>query len=90
MKNSMVSFLVGMIAGAVIGAAVALLYAPTSGGELRTKIRTETEANMERAQAEWQKGLQGIQERLDKGQSDMNALVEETSQQEDAEPAASS
>jgi len=76
MKNSMVSFLVGMIAGAVIGAAVALLYAPTSGGELR-------------AQTEWQKGLQGVQERLDKVQGNMDALVEETPQQEDAEPAAS-
>ena len=40
-ENNKSSFLVGFLAGSVIGAIVALLYAPKPGKELRSDIKTK-------------------------------------------------
>jgi len=40
--QSILSFLVGLVVGGLIGAAVALLYAPQSGEETREAIRTKS------------------------------------------------
>jgi gas vesicle protein len=40
-NNSGKGFLTGLLAGGIIGAAIALLYAPSSGRELRAQIRVK-------------------------------------------------
>jgi len=45
--NKTFSFLVGLVAGAVVGAAVAILLAPYSGPELQERMRTRTQGLIE-------------------------------------------
>jgi gas vesicle protein len=59
------------VLGAVVGAAVALMFAPASGAELRAQIQTTAERDLERLQSEWEKGLQKTNEKLDKLQADL-------------------
>jgi gas vesicle protein len=42
MRNA-VGFLVGAVIGGVLGASVALLFAPASGGELRNRMQAEAD-----------------------------------------------
>jgi len=70
MKNIM-SFLFGV----VVGAAVALLYAPSTGEEMRSNIKTQVDTQYVKLQDEWQKGLQEMQARLDMMSSDLQALA---------------
>ncbi len=73
MKNAL-SFLLGTVFGAVIGSMVALLFAPSSGAELRANIKTQADTQYARMQDEWQKGMQGLQSRMDKMSSDIQAM----------------
>ena len=41
-KNQVVGFGIGLLAGAVIGGVIALLYAPQSGKETRKQIKEKT------------------------------------------------
>jgi gas vesicle protein len=67
-------YAVGFFIGAVVGAAVALLYAPSSGEELRTNIKTQADTQYARVQNQFQKGLQGLQTRVDEMSSDLQAV----------------
>ena len=67
-------FIIGFIWGAMIGAAVALLYAPSTGEELRANIKTQADTQAARLQEEWQKGMSELQDRMDKLNSDLQAL----------------
>jgi len=49
------SSILAFLFGAIVGAAVALLYAPMSGQELRSNIKTEADVRMEKLTAEWEK-----------------------------------
>ncbi len=59
-------YAVSLLVGALFGALIALLFAPSSGEELRLNIKTQAELQAARAREEWQKGKQGLQERLNK------------------------
>ncbi len=48
-EESKNSFLIGFLAGSVVGAIVALLYAPKAGKELRADIRNKTNEVVESA-----------------------------------------
>ena len=64
------AFLAGMMSGAIVGAAVALLLAPMSGEALQAEINTrfaELKAEMETAVAEQEKKLRAEFERLKEG-----------------------
>jgi gas vesicle protein len=61
-------YAVSLLLGALLGALIGLLFAPSSGEELRTNIKTQTDIQAARAREEWQKGKQGFQERLNKKQ----------------------
>jgi gas vesicle protein len=61
--------------GAVTGAAVAMLFAPYTGEELRSNIKTQAETEYARLQVEYRKGMQEIQTRLDKMSSELQAMV---------------
>lgn len=72
--NSFVSF----ILGAVVGAVVALLYAPQSGEELRAHLRQEAEVERQRLQAQFEKGMEELQGRIDKVTADIQTLIEQS------------
>jgi len=68
------SFVLGTLFGAAVGSIVALLFAPSSGEELRTNIKTQADTQYARLQDEYQKGLQQVQSRLDQVSSDLQAV----------------
>jgi gas vesicle protein len=76
--KEMIFFLMGV----VVGAALALLFAPASGDELRTQIQTKAGENRDRLRSEWESGKQRTGEQLDKLQSEMKKALH----QEQAEP----
>jgi gas vesicle protein len=64
------SFLVGVVLGAAIGAATALLLAPSSGEELRNNIKVQADTQYARLQESFQKGMQEVQNRMDRQSND--------------------
>jgi len=68
------SFVLGTLFGAAVGSIVALLFAPSSGEELRTNIKIRTDNQYARLQDGYQKGLQQVQSRMDKVSSDLQAV----------------
>jgi gas vesicle protein len=72
---SIVSFLVG----ATFGAVIALLYAPTSGEELRGQIRTEADVRYQQASTEWNKALTTLQKSVDDMSTEVKAYLEQLS-----------
>lgn len=77
--NSIVSF----ILGALVGAAVALLYAPQSGEELRANLREEAQVERQRLQAQYEKSMKDLQERIDKIQGDVQSLLQQGEAQDE-------
>ena len=61
--NTFIAFLTGVIVGAFLGAILALLYAPEAGEELRLKIQSGVETNIEKANLELERVKQTIQEK---------------------------
>ena len=68
------SFVLGTFFGAIGGAIVALLFAPSSGEELRSNIKTRADAEYANFQDQWQKVIQDMQTRMDKMSSDLQKL----------------
>ena len=62
------------IVGAVVGAAVALIFAPSSGEDLRAQMHAEAEARSQKFHADWQKGMDGMHARMDKMQADISQI----------------
>ncbi|NKQ36215.1 MAG: hypothetical protein HF973_11445 [Chloroflexi bacterium] len=60
--------------GAVVGAAAALMFAPSSGEKLRGQIRAEADARSQKFHADWQKGMDEMRTRMDKMQSDISQM----------------
>ncbi|MBP1703049.1 MAG: YtxH-like protein [Chloroflexi bacterium] len=80
--------IVSFLAGAFVGAVVALLYAPKSGEELRAQIRSEADATVKRASVEWNKAVQEIQEQIEEGQTQIkNYMTQLQIQSKEAKPA---
>lgn len=67
------------ILGSLVGSVVALLYAPTSGEELRTQIRTEADTRWKQASDEWDKALKNMQQSLDETTEEIRAYLEQLS-----------
>lgn len=68
-------YALSFLLGAVVGAAVALLYAPSSGEELRMNIKTQADSQYAKLQDDWQKGMTEMQSRMDKMSSDLQAMA---------------
>jgi gas vesicle protein len=64
--ENLMKFIASFLLGASIGAIAALLLAPSSGEELRSNIKTQTDVQAARAREEWQKAVQGLQEQVNK------------------------
>jgi gas vesicle protein len=57
------------ILGVAVGSLVALLFAPESGKELRAHIQSTAEQDYQKAQAEWQKDIAKVHDRIDQLQA---------------------
>jgi gas vesicle protein len=68
------SFILGTTFGALGGAIVALLFAPSSGEDLRSNIKTRADSEYASLQDQWQRGIQDLQTRMDKMSSDLQKL----------------
>jgi gas vesicle protein len=67
------------LSGAVFGAIIALLYAPSSGEELRGNIREEVDARWQQASEEWDKAMESIQASIDEMGDELKAYFEQLS-----------
>lgn len=67
------TFALGTLFGALIGGAVTLLFAPSSGEDLRSNIKTQADTQYARVQSGVQKGVQEVQTRVEKISSDLQA-----------------
>ena len=84
-------FLAGFVSGALVGVVVALLFAPSSGTELRNKLQTEAETELKKAEAEWQKAMTELHEKFDQTSQELKTFVEQSraeGTETGAEPAA--
>ena len=77
--------LVFFLLGTAVGAVAALMFAPSSGAELRAQLQTAAEKDLERLQSEWEKGLQKTNEKVDKLQADLKQAMQQA--QSEAEEA---
>jgi gas vesicle protein len=68
-------FALSFLIGAVLGAALALLFAPSSGEELWANIKKQVDTQSAKLQDEWQKGTQEIQTRVDKMSDDLQTTA---------------
>lgn len=68
-------YALSFLLGAVVGAAVALLFAPSSGDELRANIKSQADTQYARLQDQYQKGMQEMQTRMDKMSSDLQTMT---------------
>ena len=68
--------LLSFLAGAAVGAVVALLYAPASGEELRAQIREEADVRWKMATDEFDKAVNSMQQALDESRKEMLAYIE--------------
>ena len=76
-KNTSMAFLVG----AVVGAIVALLFAPKSGEELRAELVSEARAERDQLQKEYAEVVEEVRQRLDKVQADVQTTLEHVKEQ---------
>lgn len=65
---------IAFLVGAAFGALVALMFAPSSGEELRANIKTQADTQYARLKDDWQKGMSEIHSRMDNINSDLQAL----------------
>jgi len=73
--KSVLPFTLSTLFGALIGSALALLFAPSSGEELRANIKSKTDTQYARLQDDWQKGKQEIDTRMDKLSSKVQSVT---------------
>jgi gas vesicle protein len=73
MAENTMKYVLSFLLGAVAGATVALLFAPTSGNELRSNIKTQADTQSAKLQSEYQKDMQDLNARMDKLSSQLQA-----------------
>ena len=83
-------FFLGFLGGIMVGAVAGLLFAPSSGEELRGQIRTEADAARKKAEAEWQKQHEALNLTVDEMRTEMNAFIDQHRAAEGAEADAES
>ena len=72
-NDTVTTVLVSFLTGAVFGAVAGLLLAPTSGRELRGRIREEAEADWSRATVEWEKAKVEMQATMEQMRAEAQA-----------------
>jgi gas vesicle protein len=74
-SGSVKGFLLGLLAGGAIGAALALLYAPKSGSELRSDIKKRTDDLVEDAEEYIQTAKNKAVDMINDGKKRADALI---------------
>lgn len=69
---------IGFLGGVVAGAVAALLFAPTTGQELRKQLADEASTQWETANSQLQKSVDSMQDQLASLQTQVQALAQET------------
>jgi gas vesicle protein len=69
-------YFVSFLSGALVGAIVALLLAPSSGEELRTQLGERAEAELKRAETEWKRALTELNVKLEDVRHEVSTLVQ--------------
>jgi gas vesicle protein len=70
-ENTIVTAFLSFLAGALVGAVAALLFAPMSGADLRARAREETIAQRDHTVAEWNKAMAEMRLEMEKVHSQM-------------------
>jgi gas vesicle protein len=65
------------VLGAAVGAALALLFAPKSGAELRADLQATAEKDLSKLQADWQATMAKTNQQLDQMQADLKQALEQ-------------
>jgi gas vesicle protein len=79
--------LFGFVVGVIVGMIVGMLLAPMSGRELRAQLGQEAEAEMKKAQAEWNKALEQVHQSVEATRSDLKAYIDQAQAGKTAGPA---
>jgi gas vesicle protein len=72
-EENIVKYVLVFLLGAITGGSVALLFAPSSGEELRANIKTQADTQYAKLQSEYQKAMQDLNARMDKLSRQMQA-----------------
>jgi gas vesicle protein len=75
-------FAISFLFGVLIGAVVPLLFTPSSGKELRSNIKKETDVQVNKAMDELQKSMNDLQDQVDKLSNKLNSRKHRTDQEE--------
>ena len=78
---------VSFLAGALVGAAVALLYAPSSGEELRLQIKSEADQRLEKINQDLKAALEDLQATAEKTRAEFMSYLEEIQETQKTMPA---
>jgi gas vesicle protein len=75
-------YILSFILGVLVGSVVALMFAPTSGEELRTNMKTQVDTQSAAIQEQWQLRYQQLQSRMEKMSNDLQALKKQKAETE--------
>lgn len=78
----MMKYALSFLLGALVGAAAALLLAPSSGEELRANLKIQADTQYTKLQDDWQKGMQELQGRIEKISGDLQAVASKAKEPE--------
>lgn len=66
----------GFFMGILVGVGIGLLFAPSSGEELRAQIQQEAEIELKKLEVEWRKRLQQVQKSIEETRNEVKAMAQ--------------
>jgi gas vesicle protein len=66
----------GFFMGILVGVGIGLLFAPSSGEELRAQIQQEAEIELKKLEAEWRRRLQQVQKSIEETRNEVKAMAQ--------------
>ena len=66
----------GFFMGILVGVGIGLLFAPSSGEELRAQIQQEAEIELKKLEAEWRRRLQQVQKSIDETRNELKSIAQ--------------
>jgi gas vesicle protein len=76
-ENNPMQYGLFFLLGAVVGATFALLFAPSSGEELRKNIKSQVDTQYSKVQEELQKNMKKMHSAIDQMSGELQATVNE-------------
>jgi gas vesicle protein len=66
----------GFFMGILVGVGIGLLFAPSSGEELRAQIQQEAEIELKKLEAEWRRRLQQVQKSIEETRNEVKSMAQ--------------